>query len=146
MKTHFLDVSNLQEFETFLKLLYITTICRFKERLKRYNLELLYTTTIYTRKNELEYLIRELEDTIFQMEEKMFEKIFIGWSIEFCEQIRYINIIKHSNHCVLKAVFDIIFKYTFDIEYRISYDCCDTSLFKKLQFELLKDCRWKIIN
>ena len=146
MRTHFIYIGNLQELKTFMKSLYITTVSRFKERLTRYNHELVHLSTEYSRKKELEYLIRELDDTITQLDEKPFMNTFIKWVMDFCEQIRYINVSKHTEQCVCRAVFDIVFKYTFDIEYKISHGCCSTDSFKFLQFELLRDSRWKIIN
>jgi len=142
LQTHFLEVNNIQEFKRNINSLYANTILKFKEKLDLYHLEL--NEADHKRSSELHYLIYELYDSIEQLEDKKFTTYFINWTVEFGEKIRYITVNKHTHKCIIRAIFDIIFKYAFDINYIISYSCCNTHLFRKLEFDILTDCSWKI--
>ena len=141
MRTHFLN-SNIVKIKQQVKILYASTIAKFEFRLTRYSNELEIASK--KRLNDLRYIIPELTDTIDQLCEPTFELMFINLCMKFMEKIRYITIIKHTEECIIRATFDILFKYTFDFEYQIPFSCCNTEEFKKLQFDILNDCRWKI--
>jgi len=154
MRTHFLQVNNLQELKNQFKILYITTVSKFREKLDRYALELcaleldalelINDERLCGRSYEIKFFMKELYDTIEQMEEINFMNFFINWIIEFSENVRHITVNGHTDKCITRAIFDIIFKYAFDIDYKISYSCCNTEKFKDLQYEILRDCGWKI--
>jgi hypothetical protein len=144
MGTHFVQVNNLQILKKKFKFLYITTLDIFKQKKIFFQSELCFTDVNVQDYNELTYTINELRDTIEKMEDEDFVSFFIDWILDFSGKIRKITINNHTEDCIIRAVFDIIFKYAFDINYKISHVCSNISSFKKLQFEILRDCKWKI--
>jgi len=144
MRTHFLERRNNNHtgIKKRIKLLYSSTLDIFKLKLQKYCLEL--PTADQQRQIDLFILIPEVNATLQHLENEEFMNYFIDWNIKLLEQIRFITIIKHTEECIIRATFDIIFKYAFDFEYQISFSCCTTDEFKKLQFNILNDCLWKI--
>ena len=138
MRIYFLE-DNLQKLNDHFKNLYITTITKFEEQLKMYKDKL-----IETNKKTYKILIIELEITIQQLKDEKFKDYYIKWEIEILEKVRYASVSNHTDECIARAVFDILFKYCFDFEYKIPYLCCNNTRFKKLQFEILRDLMWKI--
>ena len=139
MRIYFLEDTNLQVLNDHFKSLYIITIDKFKERLEVYKKR-------YLLNNDSDYtiLINELEETLDILNDSSFEFFFLGLGTEILEKVRYASVSKHTDKCVIRAVFDIIFKYCVDFEFKISHLCCDNTTFKLLQIEILRDLRWKI--
>jgi hypothetical protein len=143
MRIYFLSENNLQDLINHLKNLYSTTIIKFEEKINIYKNDVILTSDV-TNITNLRILINELSFTIDQLKDPIFEDFFIKWEIEILEKIRYASVKNHSDKCIARAIFDLLFKYCIDFEYKISYLCCDNSRFKTLQFEILRDLRWKI--
>jgi predicted nuclease of predicted toxin-antitoxin system len=136
MKIYFLDDNNLQELNAHFKSLYITTVNKFEEQLEIYKKKV--------DKNKYKVLINELEETLIILKDSDFEDFFSTMGLETLEKIRYASVSKHTDQCIIRAVFDILFKYCLDFEYKVSHLCCTNRMFKTLQIEILRDLRWKI--
>jgi len=128
--------SNLQELNDYFENLYVTTIGKFEEKLGLYN--------TFPTDNTTKILINELDDTIRQMKVKEFKVYYTKLALDIFEKIRYNSVLEHTDKCVTRAVFDILFKYCLDFEYKVSHLCCSNTRFKTLQFEILRDLRWRI--
>lgn len=139
MRIYFLNQDNLQVLEALFKDLYINTINIFKKNLELYKDKL---TKEEEDQNFAKFMIEDIEVILEQM--KKVEEMYIKWGLEILEKVRYVTVSKHTDKCIVRAVFDILFKYCFDFEYKISHLCCNNSRFKILQFEILRDLRWKI--
>jgi hypothetical protein len=146
MKIYFLEDNNLQELNNQFKSLYINTISKFEERIEIYKKDALEQIDKDLKYSDYLILIKELEDTIKDLRDPKFEKFFLKLGTETLEQIRYASVSKHTDKCVIRAVFDILFKYCIDIELKIPYLCCNNTSFKLLQLEILRDMRYKIYN
>jgi len=129
------DVQKLNEFKN----LYITTITRFEERIELYNKML-----DKDKNKDIKDSLYEIEGTLKDLKNPTFENFFIDLGNETLEQIRYASVAKHTDKCIIRAVFDILFKYCFDTDFKISHLCCDNYSFKSLQLEILHDLRYKI--
>jgi hypothetical protein len=106
--------------------------------------------------DEIEYnelMMEDLMIMIKQLKDHEFKQIFLEWELEILEKVRYAsvkytseshndNISFHTDKCVIRAVFDILFKYCFDFEYKVPHLCCNNTRFKIMQFEILRDLRW----
>ncbi len=140
MRIYFLDVNNLQELNNYFKNLYINTISTFEKNIIKNKM------AIEPNKNDRDnlILINELVDTVNNLKDPVFEKYFLSLGTKTLEQIRYASVLKHTDNCVLRATFDILFKYCLDLEFKISHLCCDNTSFKTLQLEILRDLRYKI--
>jgi hypothetical protein len=165
MRTHLVNKDNIEEFNTNLTILYNKSIHNFENQLLKYRdikqeiilgkdlksvLGLKPTKDTKMSKgveytaNDFNILITELEDTIEQFKDKEFEIFFKKWGIELLEKIRYSVVKEHTNMCITRAIFDILFKYTTDLFYSVPFLCCDNLRFETMQFEILRDLRWKI--
>jgi hypothetical protein len=78
------------------------------------------------------------------MKDRKFMEYFLDKGLKILEKVRYKTISNHNTKCIVRAVFDILFKYIFDTECKIYYYCCDKNKFIKLEFEILNDIMWKI--
>lgn len=143
MRIYFLNDDNLQEINENFNDLYINTIKTFDHILEKYRVEIKNTTDL-NEERILKISINELVDTIDQLKYKDFEIFYVKQVMINLEKIRYASVTGHSNKCIIRAVFDLLFKYYIDFEYKIPYLCCNNTRFKKLQFEILRDLRWKI--
>lgn len=145
MRIYFSDNDNLQILNNHFEILYITTVTKFEERLKLYKLEK-GSEKGSEKLSDKEYviLINELEETLKTLNDNDFKTFFLDLGTETLEKIRYISVSKHTDKCTIRAVFDILFKYLIDFEFKVSYSCCDSAAFKSLQIEILKDLRWRI--
>lgn len=131
MRTHFLDVNHLIV-KDIITNIYLKSLEKFKSRLIRYYSE------------ELSHLIPDLKDVLKHFENEDFMNFFINWNLKILEKIRYITIIEHSNECVIRATFDIIFKFALILIIKFLILVVTQMIFKKLQFDILNDCNWKI--
>lgn len=89
--------------------------------------------------------VREYEEAIDIMKNEDFKIFFIELGLETLEKIRYASVSKHTNKCIIRAVFDILFKFCVDEEFKVPYLCCDTDKFKELEFDILGDLQYKIL-
>lgn len=144
MKIYFLEDNNSQELNNQFKNLYINTICKFEERIEIYKKNALEQVNNHSEHSIYIILIKELEDTNKDLKDPKFEKFFLNLGTETFEKIRYNSVSKHTDKCVIRAVFDILFKYCLDLELKIPHLCCDNTSFKLLQLEILRDMRYKI--
>jgi hypothetical protein len=138
MRIYFLNNDNLQILNDHFKNLYITTIDRFEFKLDKYKEQ--------ETNNDLKILINELIYTLDILRNPLFENFFNKWEIEILGKVRFASVSDHTDQCIIRAIFDILFKYSIDFEYKIPYLCCNNTRFKTLQFEILRDLRWKIRN
>lgn len=142
--------NNLLFFSELFNNIYKNTIYKFEQSLMIYKKELdnIKSSDIKSSdiKSEKTLIINELKDTILILKDTKFMLYFTELGLETLEKIRYSSVSKHSNECITRAVFDILFKYNIDFEYNICYLCCNKNEFKKLEIDILKDLRWKIIN
>jgi hypothetical protein len=138
MRIYFLGNDNLQTLNELFKSLYITSIITFEENLKLYKFK-----TCNNKEDNV--LIFELIETLAILKDPVFESFFFKLGSETLEKIRNVTVIKHTDKCIIRAVFDILFKYTIDFEYNITHLCCDNAIFKSLQIEILRDLQWKIV-
>lgn len=147
-KIYFLDDNNIHDLEEHFKKLYNTSVSKFEERLAIYENELIEVTNYITydqeKESRIKILINELKETIATLNDKMFKVFFLKLGTETLEKIRYASVSKHSEKCAIRAVFDILFKYIIDFEFKITHLCCDNNAFKILQIDILRDLRWKI--
>ncbi len=135
MRIYFLT-NNLQDLNNLFKNLYINTVEKFEERLEIYKNDALEPDCVI--------LINELEDTLKDLNNPIFKKFFLDLGTEIFEQIRYASVSNHTDKCIIRAIFDIIFKYCIDFEFKIPHLCCNNNKFKLLQLEILRDLRYKI--
>jgi len=98
----------------------------------------IYTQTINILKGSKEQY--DVNDTIDDLEDVKFSELFKEWMIAILETIRYKTSFKHTDNCIVRAVFDILFKYIF--EFGIPPLCCTSNDFKKLEFNILTDFSW----
>ena len=146
MRIYFLNEDNLQDIETMIKDLYISTLNVFERKLDSYydKLHLLEQSGEVDEVNYTKIMMEELRIMINQLKEFEFKQMYIKWGIEILEKVRYASVSEHTDKCVARAVFDILFKYCFDFEYKIPHLCCNNSRFKTMQFEILRDLRWRL--
>ncbi len=140
MRIYFLDGNNVQELNDCFKTLYITIIAKFEDKINVYNKKVLELN----KDTDYGILINELKDTLFDLKDPNFENFFLNLGTETLEQIRYASVSKHTDKCIIRAVFDILFKYCIDIEFKVTQLCCNNKDFKSLQLEILRDLRYKI--
>jgi len=148
MKIYFLEDNNSHDLNNKFKSLYINTIEKITENIEIYKkkaLEQINDHSDHSDHSDYVILIKELEDTNKNLKDPKFEKFFLKLGTETLEKIRYNSVSKHTNKCVIRAVFDILFKYCIDLELKIPYSCCNNTSFKLLQLEILRDMRYRII-
>lgn len=69
-----------------------------------------------------------------------FKKTFI----DTMRKVRFRTIEGHTDDCIHRAMFDILFKYLIDVDFSVRNSCCDKNLFKSLQVGIMQDLMWKI--
>lgn len=143
MRIYFSNDNNLQILNDYFKTLYTISIDKFEEGLKLYK----QNYEQQNEQNEKNYqlvLINELKETLEIFKDHEFETYFLKLGSETIEKIRYASISNHSDKCIIRAIFDILFKYIIDFEFKIAGLCCDNKSFKILQIQILRDLQWKI--
>jgi hypothetical protein len=97
------------------------------------------TNSINNRLIDLCYFYEHLKS-------KEFRELYDNVCMRILEKTRSSTKGKHSDECVVRAVVDIFMKFFMDHEYIIKHKCCDCPKFVKLEFEILKDISWKILE
>lgn len=139
MRIYFTNSENTADFNTYFKTIYLNTLDKFEEKYEYYqNKKELNKEDIFCK--------NEVKETIDILKNKEFELYFLKLGHNILDKIRYKTVSEHSNYCVIRAVFDILFKFVIDFEYKLFFLCCNSDDFKLLEFEILRDLRWKIIN
>lgn len=144
MKTHFLDPKDIEEFRNKVNLMYVYILERLKNLCDSYIEKISYIDQDNEDYEFLRSSINEFCDAIDQMKEIEFTKLFVDIIIEFSKKIRFETVKNYNIECVLIAIFDICFKYNFDVTYNIRHPKSTKKNFKLLQFNILNDCNWKI--
>lgn len=147
MRIYFSNDDNLQSLKEYFENLYITTIDKSEKHYKYYKKKLQNREEL----NDNDYhdcciLFNELRETIKTLRDDKFEIFFLKLGFDTLEKIRYASVSEHTENCVVRAVFDILLKYTVDFECKICHLCCSNQSFKKMQFDILRDLKWKIIE
>jgi hypothetical protein len=141
MKIYCLESDNLQIFNDHFDNLYNISVRFLEDTLNSYKQDVVFKKDV---KKAL-ILISQLESTIDQLNDEKFRDFFIKQCLNILEKVRYASVSSHSDKCITRAVFDLLFKYCMDFEYGIKHLCCDNKRFKLLQIEILRDLMWKIV-
>lgn len=139
-----MDKENSNNIEIFFKDLYMNTLNTFEQQLCIYLKKSKLSTNDNEEKNFNELMVEEIKNVIEHLKDNQFKEIFIKWEIQTLEKVRNVSVCDHTDKCITRAIFDIIFKYFFDFDYKIPYSCCNNKRFKTLEFEILRDLRWKL--
>jgi len=134
MRVFFVTNDNAETINDYVEDIYDVTINTFEKA----------KCGVYDTEEDLQ-VFKEIETMIEMMKNVETRKFYNNLILGALKNIRYVNVSKHLDKCVVRGVFDIIFKYCFDFEYRIVHLCCNTISFKTMQYEILNDLRWKII-
>ncbi len=146
MRIYFLSNDNSLILKKYFISIYNLTICTFERSIIKYRKKIVLYELVYDNSGVIKWkiLLNELICTTDQLKDLSFKKFYINWGMELFKKIRYDSVSSHTDECIIRAVFDIMFKYSIDFEYNISNLCCNNLKFKTLQFEILRDLRWKL--
>ena len=146
MRIYFLTEDNSADLETMFNDLYISTLGMFEKKLDFYQSKEIteQITESIEEQTFNKIMVEEFTSILHELRNDKFKKTYIKWELEILEKIRYASVSTHTDKCIARAVFDILFKFCFDFEYKIFHLCCNNTRFKTLQFEILRDLRWKL--
>jgi hypothetical protein len=101
------------------------------------------TLSIHSKEKDRSVDIKNFHDTLLSKE---FNDTYVAVCMNILEKIRTSTAGSHSEECITRAVVDIFIKFVIDSDYVIMHSCCNTSDYVKLEFDILKDVSWKILE
>jgi hypothetical protein len=174
LRTHYIDSRfiNIQKIEDIIDYMYYKTTKKIRRSYKKnvHNRNLLIGSTSKLSEKETQFLrdlefvfIPEENDTVDQLSCPEFMKIFSGWVMNVLEHIRYKTVENNCQNDIIRASFQLVFKYAIDYEGSIDIRLPDehdidmstdsisqvldiNSGFLDLQLCIFKDNHWKVID
>lgn len=134
VKVYFCSSENKQSIIDYFNSLYIVVLKSFDKKLEEEENRKDVDTSV------IGYVTSNLENVYDDKFRDFFSKEFVTT----IEKVRHETVKDHSEKCVIRCVFDILFKYYIDFDVGISYYCCNGKEYISLQKEILSDLSWKI--
>lgn len=128
MRSHFIDIEyiDIDEIKLKIEYMYVKTMKSIKYKYKKYK-------------------FIDLKNAYKILKDQKFMDFFTIWVFEVMSKITIKTTKSHTNLCIIRATFDLVFKYAIDLEVRATRlendDCPD---YLQLQCNIFKDNHWNL--
>lgn len=144
-RSHFVDISfiDIQKLRERVEYMYIKTIRGIRTKHKQCCSKA-KTTKDPKKLRSLTFIhIPKLRDLHTQLRDTEFMDYFINWTMKVMSKIFLKSTIGHTIDCIVRATFDLVFRYAIDIDcvpVNLGNSKCDDLV--KLQFSIFSDNLW----